>query len=103
MKLLNWMDSTDTRNKENMEKTDVDRIKRNGPERIDAAEVKAKNMKLDLTLYDHASSPIIDMGITNLMGVMIAVTKIRAKMFMLIGYFEKVKPLSGSIRDCQIC
>ena len=49
------------------------RIKQNGPERVDAAEVKTKKMKLDSTLYDHASSLLIDVDITILMGGMIAV------------------------------
>ena len=98
MTLLKWLASSDARNKEKMEKTEVNRIKQNGPERVAASEVEAKKMKLALTLYDHASSPLLDMEIATLMGGMIAVTKIRAKMFMPIGYFETVKPLSGSVR-----
>ena len=43
-----------------MEKTDVNRIKPNGPERVAAAELKAKKMKLASTLYDYMSSTIID-------------------------------------------
>ena len=37
------------------------------------------------------------MDITTLMGGMIDVTKMRAKMFTPIGYFKTVTPLSGSI------
>ena len=36
------------------------------------------------------------------MGGMIAVTNFFAKIFMPIGYFETVKPLSGSVRDCHV-
>ena len=36
------------------------------------------------------------------MGGMIDVTEIRAKMFMPIGYFKTMKPLSGSVRDCHV-
>ena len=36
------------------------------------------------------------------MGGMIAVTKMRAKMFMPIGYFKTVKHLPGSVRDCHV-
>ena len=32
----------------------------------------------------------------------IAVAKMRAKMFMPIGYFETVKPLSGSVKECHV-
>ena len=72
----------------------MNRIKRNVPERVTAAEVKAKKIKLKSTFYDHTSSPIIDMKIAILMGGMIAVTKMRAKMFMSIGYLDTVKTLS---------
>ena len=87
MTLLNWLASFDARNKENTEKTGVNRIKWNGPERITAAEVKEKNMKLELTLYDHVSSPLLDMESATLMGGMIAVSEMRAKIFMPMGYF----------------
>ena len=80
----------------------MNRIKRNGPEHVDAAEVKAKKMKLASNLYDHASSTLVDMGIAILMGGMVAVAKIRSKTFMPIGYFDTVKPLSGSIRDFHV-
>ena len=102
MALLNWLASTNARNKDRMEKTEVNRINRNGPERVAAAEVKGKKMKLALDLFGHTPSPLIDMEISTLMGGMIAVTKMRAKMFMPIGYFETVKPLSGSVRDCYV-
>ena len=36
------------------------------------------------------------------MGGMLAVTEMRAKMFISIGYFETVKPLSGSVRYCHV-
>ena len=81
-----------------MEKTEVSRIHRNGPERVAAVEVKAKNMNLALTLYDHVSSPLIDIDIATLIRGMIAVTKMSDNIFMRIGYFKTVKPLSGSIR-----
>ena len=73
------------RDKENMEKTEVNRIKRNGPECVAAAEVKVKKMNLASTLYGHASSTLIDMDISTVMGGMIAITKMRAKVFMPIG------------------
>ena len=92
------MASANACDKEKMDKTEVNRIKRNVPERVAAEEVKAKNMKLALTLYGHASSPLIDMDIATLMGGMLAVTKMSAKMFIPIGYFKTVKPLSRSIR-----
>ena len=85
-----------------MENTEVNRIKINGPERVAAAEVKVKKMKLSSTFYDHASSPLIDMDIATLMGGTIAVTEMRVKMFMLIVYFKTVKTLSGSVRDCHV-
>ena len=85
MTLLNWLASANNRNKDKMEKTKVSTINQNGPERVTAEEVKAKIMKLYLTLYDHESSPIIDMEIDTLMGGMISVTKMRDKMFMPIG------------------
>ena len=88
MTLLNWLASADACNKDNMDNTEVDRIKRNGPERVAAAEVKSKKIKLDSTMYDHASYPITNMDITTLMVVMIAVTKICAKMFMPIGFLR---------------
>ena len=56
-----------------MDKTGVNRIKQNGPERVGAAEVKAKKMKLDSTLYYHASSLLISVDTAILMGGMIAV------------------------------
>ena len=102
MTLINWLASVDTHNKEKMEKTEVNRINWNGPERVAAAEVKAKKMNLSSTLYKHTSSPLIDMEITTLMGGMIAVTEMRAKIFMPIGYFETVKPLSMSVRDFRV-
>ena len=46
MTLLNWIASANDRNKENMDNTELNRIKRDGSERVAAAEVKAKNMKL---------------------------------------------------------
>ena len=76
----------------------MNRIKHNGPEHVATAEVKAKNMKLASDLYGHASSPLIDLEIANLMGGMIAVIKMCAKMFIPVGYFDTVKSLSGSIR-----
>ena len=85
-----------------MDKTELNRIKRNVSECVAAVEVKLKKINLALTLYDHASSPLIDMEIAALMGGMIALTKMSTNMFMLIGYFETVKPLSGSIRDFHI-
>ena len=39
MTLLNWLASFDARNKENTEKTGVNRIKWNGPESVAEAEV----------------------------------------------------------------
>ena len=69
---------------------------------VAAEEVKANKMKLDQTLFDHASSPLIDMEIFALMEGMISVTKMRAKMFMPIGYFETVKPLSRSVIDFHV-
>ena len=48
------------------------------------------------------SSPLVDVYIATLMGGMIAVTNFFAKIFMPIGYFETVKPLSGSVRDCRV-
>ena len=77
-------------------------IKLNGHERVAAAEVKAKNMKLASTLYYHVSSPFINVEIATITGGMIDVTKMLAKMFILIGYFDMVKPLSGSIRDYRV-
>ena len=59
-------------------------------------------MKLASTLYNHASSLLIDVDIATLMGGMIAVNEMRAKMFMLIGYFETVKPFSRSVRDFHV-
>ena len=50
MTLLNRLVSANARNKEKTEKTEVNRIKRNGPERVDALDVKNKKMKLKLTL-----------------------------------------------------
>ena len=102
MTLLNWLDSADFNNKYKMEKTEVNMINRNGTELVSAAEVKANKMKLASTLYDHASSTLIDMDISTLMRGMIAVTEMRANMFMPIGYFKTVKPLSGSVRDCHV-
>ena len=61
MTLFTWPDSADACNKENMEKTEVNRIKRNGPERVDTAEVKAKKMKLASNFYEKVSSTFIDM------------------------------------------
>ena len=90
------------RNKEKMEKTEVNRINRNGPEHAPAAEVKAKKMMLYLTLYDNTYSLLNDMDINNLMGGNIAVTIMRANIFLSIGYFETIKPLSGSVRDCHV-
>ena len=75
MKLLNWLASADACNKEKMEKTEVKRIKRNGPERVAAGEVKAKKMNLSSTLYENMSYPIIDMKIATLMGGIIVITK----------------------------
>ena len=46
MTLLKYLASSDARNKENMDNTELNRIKRDGSERVAAAEVKAKNMKL---------------------------------------------------------
>ena len=66
MTLLNCMALADARNKDKMEKTEVNRIKRNGPERVAAEEVKAKKMKLATTLYQNVSSPLIDMEISAL-------------------------------------
>ena len=63
------------RNKDSTEKTEVKRIKRNGPERVAAGEVKAKNMNLSSTLYENMSYPIIDMNIATLMGGIIVITK----------------------------
>ena len=102
MTLLNWLASTDARNKEKMEKTELNRINRNGPEHAPAAEVKAKKMMLYLTLYDNTYSLLNDMDINNLMGGNIAVTIMRANIFLSIGYFETIKPLSGSVRDCHV-
>ena len=78
------------------------RIKRNGNGCVNAVEAKAMKMKLALTFYKCASSPLIDMEITTLMVGMIAVTKMRATMFMPIGYFEMVKTLSGSVIDFHV-
>ena len=69
---------------------------------VAAEEVKANKMKLDQTLFDHASSPLIDMDIFALMEGIISVTKMRAKMFMPIGYFDMVKPFYGSVRDFHV-
>ena len=91
----------DAPNKENLEKTEVNRIKWNGPERVAAAEVKAKNMNTASTVYDNASSPIIDMEISTIIGGVISITKIYSKMFMLIGYFDMVKLLSRSVQYCH--
>ena len=102
MKLLNWLASADACNKEKMEKTEVKRIKRNGPEHVSGAEVESKKINLALTFYDTSSYPIIDMEISNLMVGMIDVTEMCAKMFMPIGYFETVTPLSVSVRDSHI-
>ena len=102
MTLLNRLASVDAHNKEKMEETEVNRIKRNGIERVNAVKVKANKLKLDLTLYDHASSPLVDIDIATLMGGMIAITKICAKKFMPIGYFNTVKPLSRSVRDFYV-
>ena len=77
-------------------------INQNSPEHVAATEVKAKKMKLASYFYDHTSSPLINMEIATLMGVMIAVTKIWAKVFMSIGYFDTMKPLSGSVRDFRV-
>ena len=44
------------------------------------------------------SYPLIDMDIATLMGVMVAVTEMCVKMFMLVVYFKTVKPLSGIVR-----
>ena len=52
----------------------MNRIKQNSPEHVAATEVKAKKMKLASSFYDHTSSPLINMEIATLMGVMIAVT-----------------------------
>ena len=56
------MDSVGARNKDNMDKNEVNRIKQNGPEHVAAAEVKAKKMKLASTLYDNAASTINNLG-----------------------------------------
>ena len=40
--------------------------------------------------------------IATLMGVIIFVTEMRARMFIPVGYFETVKTLSGSVRDCHV-
>ena len=80
----------------------MNKIKRNEPECVAAADVKAENMNMALNLYSNASSPLIDMEIVTLMGGMIVVTKMRAKMFMQIEYFETVKPLSGIAGDCHV-
>ena len=102
MILLNWLASADASNKDNMDKTEVNRINRNSPERVTVAEVKAKKIKLASNFYKNASSPLIDMNIDTLMGCMIAVSGMHAKMFIPIGYFKVVKPLSGSVRDCHV-
>ena len=102
MTLLNWLASPNNRNKENKEKTEVSRIKRNGPELVAAAEVKSKKMKLASTLYDHVYSTLIDMDIATLMGGMIAITEMWAKMFMPIVYFDMVKPLYRRVRDFHV-
>ena len=73
MTLLKYLASSDARNKENMDKTEVNRIKRNGPERVTSAEVKAKNMNLASTFYDNAYSPLVNMEIATLTGGMLAV------------------------------
>ena len=72
-------------------------IKRNDPEHVIAVEVRAKMMKSASTFYDRVSSPPINMDIVTLIGGTVVVTEICAKMFMPIGYFETVKPLSGSV------
>ena len=56
MTLVNWLTSADARNKEKMEKNEVNRINHNVPEHVAAEEVK-----LVSTLYNHASSPLIYM------------------------------------------
>ena len=91
MTLLNWLASANTRNKEKTENTEANMIKRNGPERVAAVEVKAKKMNLASTLYDHASSPLIDMEIVTLMGGM-----------MPIRYSDTVKRLSSRFRDFHV-
>ena len=46
MTLLNWLELDNARNKDNMENAEVNRIKQNSPERVAAAELKSKKMKL---------------------------------------------------------
>ena len=53
-------------------------------------------------MYDNASSPLIDTDIATLIGGMIAVSEMLSKMFMPIGYFKTVKPLSGSVQDYHV-
>ena len=68
-----------------MDKTEVNRTKQNGPERVDVGGVKAKKMKPASIFYENTSYPLINMEIGTLMGGMIDVTKMCANMFMPIG------------------
>ena len=44
-----------------MDKTEVNTVNQDGPERVASAEARAKKKNLALTLYGRASSPLIDM------------------------------------------
>ena len=67
-------------------------INHNGPENVSAVEAKAKNMNLALTFYDHASSPLIDTEIVTLIGGMIAVIDMRARMFCRLDTLRQLNP-----------